>query len=153
NYYSIDRVQTNLLVARTTGTSDTGALSYLAPDSNYLASFKVVIKDWFFSGGHATAPDSVKTDCLNWLVTQRTPAGTYDQLDSLVQGATWRWRISQGQPEVVFRECVNTLMNQPRTWLALQAQLVMDEVMTNYSSFRLLSVSNLAQGDFASDLF
>jgi hypothetical protein len=44
-------------------------------------------------------------------------------------------------------------MNQPRTWFALEAQLVLDDLMTNYDSFRSLNLTNLAQGDFASDLF
>jgi hypothetical protein len=152
-YYSTDRVQTNLLVTRSTGTSDSGAIFYNPFDSNYLASSGAVIKDWSFSGGHVEAPDSVKRSALNWLRTQRIPAGSNDQSNSLVQAADWRSRIASGQTEAVLRECVATLMNQPRTWFALEAQLVMDDLMTNYNSFRSLNVSNLAQGDFASDLF
>lgn len=151
-YYSTDRVRTNLLVARTTGTSDTAALFYNPYDSNYLASCGAVVKDWFFSGGHSTPPDSMKTDSLNWLLSQRIPAGLNDQFDSLVQAASWRWRASAGQAGTVLGECLATLMNQQRSWLAFQAQLVMDDLMTNYDSFRFLSVSNLGQGDFASDL-
>ncbi len=142
-YYSTDRVQTNLSVARTTGTSDTGGLFYLPYDSNYLAAAGAVVKDWFFSGGHTTPPDWMKSDCLNWLLNQRIPPGSYDQSDSLVQAGTWRGRVSAGQTESVLRECTATLMSQPRTWFGLQAQLVMDDLMTNYSSFRALNVSNL----------
>jgi len=43
-YYGIDRVQTNLLDARTTGTTDTGATFYNPLDSNYLATCGVVIR-------------------------------------------------------------------------------------------------------------
>ena len=48
-YCSIDRVQTNLLVARTTGSSDTGAYFYDPFDSNYLASCGAVVKDCILS--------------------------------------------------------------------------------------------------------
>jgi hypothetical protein len=152
-YYSTDHVQTNLLVARTTGTSDTATLFYLTPDGNYLASCGAVVQDWTFSGGHAAAPDSLKTTALTWLLSHRIPAGANDQSNSLTQAADWRSRITAGQSEAVLRECANTLMKQPRTWFALEAQLVMDDLTTNYNSFRSLDVSNLAQGDFASDLF
>src|ERR1039457_1009968 len=92
NYYSTDRVLANLLVARTTGTSDTAGLFYLPYDSNYLATCGAVVKDWSFSGGHVTAPDSVKTACLNWLLNQRVSAGPNDQSNSLIQAANWRTR-------------------------------------------------------------
>ena len=45
DYLGLDRVQTNLLVARTTGTSDEGATFYNPFDSNYLATCAAVIKD------------------------------------------------------------------------------------------------------------
>ncbi len=44
-------------------------------------------------------------------------------------------------------------MNFPRSWYAYQAQSTLDHLLTNYPVFRTLNVSNLAQGDFASDLF
>ena len=153
-YFSTSHVQTNLLVARTTGTSDDYTqTNWLAPDGVFLTSCGAQVKDWTFSGGHAIPSDSVKTTCLNWLLTSRTPAGASDQSNSLAQASNWRSRVASGQGEAVLRECVATLMNQPRTWFALEAQLVMDDLMTNYNSFRPLNVSNLTQGDFASDLF
>lgn len=51
-YPTVDRVRANLLVARSTGNTDTSSLFYLTLDSNYLASCGAVIKDWTFSGGH-----------------------------------------------------------------------------------------------------
>jgi hypothetical protein len=153
-YYTTSQVQTNLLVARTTGTSDNYTqTNWLAPDGNFLTSCGAIVKDWTFSGGHSIPPDSLKTTCLTWLLSNRTPAGVNDQSNSLAQADNWRSRAASGQAEAVLRECVSTLMNQPRTWFALEAQLVMDDLMTNYNSFRSLNVSNLAQGDFASDLF
>ena len=152
-YTTTDRVQANLLVARTTGTTDTGGNYYLVPDSNYLASCGAVIQDWFFTGGHSVAPDSIKTSSLTWLLNQRVAPGPDDQSSALTQAADWRSRIAAGQAGTVLRECVITLMTGPRTWSALQAELVMDDLMANYSSFRTLEIDNLAQGDFASDLF
>jgi len=153
-YYRTSQVQTNLLVARTTGTSDDYTqTNWLAPDGVFLRSCGAQVKDWTFSGGHAIPSDSVKTTCLTWLLTNRIYAGTSDKTNSLVQADNWRSRAAAGQAETVLRECVATLMNQPRSWFALEAQLVMDDLMTNYNSFRPLNVSNLTQGDFASDLF
>jgi hypothetical protein len=153
-YHRTSQVQTNLLVARTTGTSDASTqLTFLGPDGNYLTSIGAVVQDWTFTGGHSIPPDSLKTTCLTWLVDNRTPAGPTDQSDALAQADDWYSRAGTGQTEAVLRECVGTLMSRPRTWFALEAQLVMDDLMTNYNAFRELSVSNLAQGDFASDLF
>ncbi len=148
-------MQTNLLVARTTGTTDTGGSYYNPSDSNYLAACGAVIKDWSFSGGHQTAPDSVKTACLQWLLSSRIPAAASDRTNSLAQAIDWRSRITAGQSEAVLRECVATLMSQPRTWFALQAQLVVDDLMTNYNSFRSLNVSNLysASGTYTTNYF
>jgi hypothetical protein len=86
-------------------------------------------------------------------LTNRIPAGETDETNSFAQADNWRSRAAAGQTEAVLRECVSTLMNQPRTWFALEAQLVMDDLMTNFNSVRSLNVTNLAQGDFASDLF
>ena len=153
-YYSTSQVLTNLLVVCTTGTSDNPTqLTFLDPDTNYLASCGAIVRNVWFTGGHAIPSDSVKTACLNFFLSHRIPAGPNDQSNSLAQAADWRSRAASGQTEAVLRECVSTLMNQPRTWSALEAQLVMDDLMTNYNSFRSLNVSNLAQGDFASDLF
>jgi len=152
-YRSTNRVQTNLLVARTSGLSDTGALFYNPLDSNYLASCGAVIKDWFFAGGHTTPPDSVKTECLNWLLQQRVKAGPNDQSNSVVLATAWRSRLAAADREGVLRECVGVLMERPRTWDALQAQLVLDDLEGDFSSFRSLEIQNMAQGDYASDMF
>ena len=153
-YYRVSEVQTNLLIARTTGSADNYTqTNWLAPDGVFLVSCRAQVKDWTFSGGHAVPPDSLKTTCLTWLLTNRIPAGATDRTNSLAQADNWRARVAAGQTEAVVRECVATLMNQPRTWFALEAQLVLDDLMTNYNSFRSLNLTNLAQGDFASDLF
>jgi hypothetical protein len=153
-YYSTDRVQTNLLVARSTGNSDTGAIFYNPPDSNYLASCGAVVQDWFVSGGHnISIPDATKTAALTWLVNTRIHPEASDRLNALTQVANWQTRIAAGQQESVFRECVNTLMTRPRSYFAYQAQFIVDQLTTNYTSFRTLNLTNLAKGDFASDLF
>ena len=153
SYYGIDRVQTNLLIARTTGTSDTGAIFYNVFDSNYLATCGAVVNDWSFNGGHSLPATSLLKTCLTWLLNQRVPAGPNDQSNALTLATNWQARIAAGQQESVLRECVSNLMLYPRSWYAYQAQLTLDQLMTNYAVFRSLNVSNLAQGDFASDLF
>lgn len=135
------------------GLSDTGRFWVLAPDSNYLASCGAVIQDWYYSGGHVVPPDSVKSACLSWLLSHRIPAGPNDQANARAQATNWQARVVEGQQQTVLFECVSNLMNRPRSWYTYQAQLILDELMTNYTAFRSLNVFNLAQGDFASDLF
>jgi hypothetical protein len=153
-YYSTSEVLTNLLVARTTGSSDDSTqLTFKGPDGTFLTNCGALVKDWTFSGGHAIPPSANLTTALQWLLSSRTPPGAGDQTNALAQAGTWRSQIAGGQSQTVLQQCVNTLLNQPRTWYALEAQLVMDDLMTNYNTFRTLTTSNLAQGHFASDLF
>jgi hypothetical protein len=141
SYYGTDRVLTNLFIARITGTSDTSAIFYNPFDSNYLATCGAVIKDWSFSGGHTVPPTSSLAPCLSWLVSHRIPAGPNDQSNALALATDWQSRITAGQQESVLRECVSNLMIQPRSWFAYQAQLTLDQLMTNYTAFRSLNVS------------
>jgi len=150
-YQTTDRVLTNLLVARTSGLSE--GTWIMVPDSNYLASCGAVIHDEYFAGGHQVPSDTLKSNCLVWLVNQRIPAGPSDQTNALAQAADWSARITAGEKENVLRECVVALMSHPRTWSALEAELVLDDLLLDYDSFRTLAVNNLASGDFASDLF
>lgn len=152
-YQTTDRVLTNLLVARTMGITDTGRAWVIAPDSNYLASCSAVIHDEYFAGGHSVPPATVQMNCLGWLLSQRIPAGPNDQSNAVAQASDWRMRIAAGEKATVLRECVGALMSHPRSWIALEAQLVLDDLMLDYDSFRPLAVDDLAQGDFASDLF
>ena len=154
SYQTTDRVLTNLLVIRSMGLSDTGRFYNMAPDSNYLASCGAIIHpDQWFAGGHEVPPDSVKSNCLAWLISQRVSSGPNDESNALAQGADWFARIAAGEKETVLRECVDALMSYPRSWSALEAQLVLDDLMLDYDSFRPLVVNDLVQGDFASDLF
>src|SRR6185312_5524503 len=97
-YYGVDRVQTNLLVARTTGTNisnpDTGGIFYNPFDSNYLAHCGAVIQDFYFDGGHGTPPEALKVPCLSWLLDHRTPAGPDDQSNAFVLSTNWQARIA-----------------------------------------------------------
>ena len=152
-YYSTDRVQTNLLVARATGTTDAAGNHYILPDSNYLASAGAVIQDWFFPGGHTVAPDVVKSNGLSWLLSQRLTAGPDDRSNSIVRAIDWRQRLAKVEDEAVLRECIAVLLTKPRTWDAYHAQLILDRIATNYARFRSIELIDLAEGDFASDLF
>lgn len=151
-YPTVDRVQTNLLVARSTGNADTSSLFYRNPDSNYLASCGAVIKDWTFSGGHEVAPDSQKTLGLTWILDNRVKSGINDRTNAFNLATNWQARIVAGEQQIVLREAVNTLLNQPRSWFAYQAQLILDQ-LTSDSTFRTLDVAQLAEGDFASNQF
>jgi len=153
SYYGMDRVQTNLLVARTTGSSDTSTLFYNPFDSNYLATCSAVVRDWHFAGGHQVPPSSMFGLVLGWLQATRIPAGATDRADADALATNWQARIDNGEYESVLRECVTNLMNHPRSWFAYQAQRTLDALFTHDTVIRSLKVDDLAQGDFASDLF
>jgi hypothetical protein len=152
-YYSTDRVLTNLLVARATGTSDTGGNYYLVPDSNYLSTCGAVIRDWSFTGGHSVPPESVKLACLSWLLSQRIPAGVDERSNAVAEATEWRQWAAVGHPEAALGRCMFLLRDQPRSWWALEAQLLLDDLLGDYDAFRALRVDSLAEGDFASDMF
>jgi hypothetical protein len=152
-YKPVDGVQTNLLVARATGNSDTSAIFYNSLDGPFLNSCGAVVQDWFFDGGHVVAPDSVKLECLSWLVANRVPAGATDRADAATLAAGWRAQMNAGQHETVLRECVAMLMARPRSWFAYQAQLILDDLLSRYTLFRSLNMEALASGDFAQEMF
>lgn len=152
-FYSNDRVQTNLWVMRATGNADTNALFYLPFHSNFLATCGANIGDWSFNGGHQVPPDSTKSNCLAWLVSHRVPAGPQDRSIAFALSTNWAGNIAQGRYESVLRECVSNLIQFPRSWKAYYAQLTLDDLLTNAAVFRMLNVSNLADGYFAADLF
>jgi len=148
-----DRYLTNLLVSRANGNTDAAANYYLVPDGDYLRSWGVVIRDTMFSGGHVISPDSVKLDCLSWLLSQRIPAGPNDRTNAMTQAASWRSAIALGDRETMLRQCVNSIITKPRTYEAHYAQIVLDELLDDYPRFRRLTVTNLVSGLMAGDFF
>ena len=152
-YYGIDRVQTNLLVMRTTGSTDTGAQFYDGFDSNFLATCNAQVTDFPFSGGHAYPPSSTLRSCLQQLIALHQGNGPNDQQNALTLYTNWQARIATNDGNNVLRECVSNLMSFPRTWFAYQAGLTLDQLLANYNAFSQYDVSNLALGDYAADLF
>lgn len=154
-YNSTVRVQTNLLVARTTGTSDTAGNFYLPYDKEFLTNCGAIVADWSFSGGHTYAPTSVQIECLQWLLSERTPAGSNDESLAVAQAQDWLAEAAAGRTETVVSNCIATMMNQPRSWYSFEAQVVLDDLMTNYNSFCLLNVSNLmpASASFITNVY
>lgn len=151
-YKLSDRVTAHLLVARTTGTSDSGAAYYRPADMSFLDSCGAGVNDWNFTGGHEIAPDDVKTAALSWILNNRVMAGPNDSAAALTQANNWRTRISAGESQNVLREAVDALMKQPRSWLAYQAQRILDQLMGD-GTLSPLDVADLAQGDFAYNHF
>jgi hypothetical protein len=145
-------VQSNLLVARSTGTSDSSAAYYLSGDKTFLEGCGAVVNDWSFTGGHDVAPDDVKTAALTWILNNRIMAGSNDRADALTQANNWRTRISAGERQAVLYEVADALMDKPRSWYAYQAQLVLDKLM-NDTTFSTLDVADIARGDFANNHF
>ncbi len=152
-YYGIDRVQTNLLIMRSTGNTDTSSEFYLPFDSNYLATCSVRIQDYPFSGGHEYPPESTLQYAMERLSILHRANGPNDEQNALMLYTNWQARIAAGGGNSVLYECVSNLMNFPRTWFAYQAELTLDQLLTNYAAFSQYNVCNLGQGDFADDLF
>lgn len=152
-YCGIDRVQTNLMVIRTTGNSDTDAIFYNPFDSNFLATCHVRLADLSFTGGHQVPPESTLETCLQWLEVHHRTAGANDRNNAFTMSTNWQARVAADQSAAVFRECVSNLMTFPRSWYAYQAQLMLDQLLTNYNALCQWDMSNLAQGDYASDFF
>lgn len=152
-YYGIDRVQTNLLIIRTTGSTDTDAQFFDVFDSNFLATCSAKVADLTFSGGHEYPPNSTLETCLQWLIVHHQADGASDQENALTLYTNWQARIAAGDGNNVLRECVSNLMSYPRTWFAYQAGLTLDQLLANYNAFNQYDVSSLAQGDYAADLF
>jgi hypothetical protein len=152
-YGDFDRYLTNLLVSRANGDADTGANYYLVPDGDYLRSYGVVIRDTIFPGVHQISPDAVKLDCLSWLLSQRTAAGPNDRTNAMNHATAWRAAIQAGDRATVLQACVNSILSNPRTYESHYAQIVLDELMSDFAHFRAVNVTNLASGPIAGDLF
>ena len=147
-----DWAQYNLLVARSTGSTDSAAAYYLSSDKNFLASCGAGVTDFSFTGGHVVPPNSQKAEALTWILDHRTPSGPNDRSEALAQATDWRDRIKTGGQQAVLLEAADTLMRRPRSWHAYQAQLILDELLGS-PSFRSLAVTDLARGDFANNHF
>jgi hypothetical protein len=152
-YDSSDRVRTNLLVARTMGDGDYAGNYFMAPDAAVLRSYGAVVRDWYFTGGHEVGPESVRSNALYWLLTQRVTAGSNDRSNATAQAAAWRTRLATGEMGPVLRECMSSVLNRPRTWESFYADMVVDEIQADSAKFRKLDVSGFAGGDFALDYF
>jgi len=152
SYSILDWVPCNMLVARSTGTTDTNAKAYLTADKNFLLSCGAPVTDWDFTGGHVVSPDAQKTSALTWILNTRTLAGTNDRATAETQAANWRGRIQAGTRQDVLREAVDTLASHPRSWFAYQAQAILDELM-NDPKFLTQDVTDLGLGDMLNNFF
>ena len=151
-YDPTDRYLPSLLVARANALADnTGINDYWAPDGAYFDQIGIVHYDTWFPGPHAIAPDTNKTDCLTWLINHRVPPAPDAQSQAQAQAAAWRAAIANGQAQQVFAECFASIMTKPSTFEENQAQLVLDDLQSNYESFRAFNITNLTPGDLAAD--
>ena len=151
-YGPTDRFLPGLLVVRAAGSSDP-ANNGRAPDLPYLERYGAVERVWRYPGGHVMPTDPVKRECLAWLVDQRTAAGLDDEREARTRADHWASDITQGQSSAVFRDCVKTILERPRTWDAHFAHLVLDALTASFESFRRLDLDGFASGPDATDFF
>ena len=147
-----DWVPYKLLVARSTGSADSGAKYYLPHDETFLDHCGALVEDFDFAGGHELPPESYKAKALAWILENRTMPGPGDRAEALALATDWWNRIGTGGRQAVVYEATDILMSRPRSWFAHQAQVVLDELMAD-ESFRTLEVAEIARGDFANDHF
>ena len=145
-------LRSGLLVARTTGNTDSGALGFVVNDGNYLVACGAVVKDYSFVGGHQSAPDDMKTAALNWILNNRVLGGPNERANALAQATTWQTRIAAGERQAVLAEVAAVLFGQRRNWFVYQAQRILDQLMDE-AAFRALDTTALAQGLAARDHF
>jgi hypothetical protein len=141
-----------LLVARTTGNTDSGALGFVVNDGNYLVACGAVVKDYSFVGGHQSAPDDMKTGALNWILNNRVLGGPNERANALAQATAWQTRIAAGERQAVLAEVAAVLFGQRRNGFVYQAQRILDQLMDD-AAFRALDTTALAQGLAARDHF
>lgn len=145
-------VRSGLLVARTTGNTDSGGLYYLSADGSYLVKCGAVVKNFSFVGGHQPAPLEVQTAALTWILNSRMLGGPFERATALAQASDWQARIAAGGRQAVLNEAVAVLFSNRRNWFAYQAQRILDQLMDE-AAFRTLDTSALAQGLAARDHF
>ncbi len=153
-YETTDRVLDGLLVGRITGQQDPGGQAFLVPDQNFLLPFGAIIRDWEISGGHSiNIPQESQEAAIRWILTNRNAGSPSDREEAQSLASRWRSDIEHGEREKTFREVTATLLDRPRSWFAHEAQLIMDDLMADFETFRQLNVEDLATGDIAANLF
>ena len=142
-----------LLVARGAGVNDKGVNRMRKRDSKFLSRFNATIRDWSFPGGHVDAPTPVKIEMLQWLLAERTSQDGVARKFAEARGAEWNAKCERGHGGSVFVECVDALMKHPKTWIAHEAQKVIDRFLQDYSKFQGLSLYGLPTGQSVEDYF
>lgn len=144
---------TGLLVARGAGVDDKGSNRMRNRDSKFLSNFNATIKDWSFPGGHVDIPTSVKIEMLQWLLEERATQAGAEQKIAEAQGTKWNAKCKQGDGNSVFVECVDSLLKNPRTWIAYEAQKIIDRLMQDYTKFQKFSLDGLPAGQSVENYF
>jgi len=152
NYSPESWLRSGLLVARTTGNTDSGGLYYLVADGSYLVKCGAVVNNFSFVGGHQPAPPDVQTAAFTWILNNRVQGGPSERTTAQAQATAWQVRIAAGERQAVLREAVAMLFNNRRNWYAYQAQRILDQLMDE-AAFRTLDTAALAYGLAARDHF
>ena len=112
----------DLLVARSCGKGDAGALGYVNRDRDYMKKFNVKIKDWSFDGGHEMPPERTKKEIIAWLLASRQKTNPDDVKKSRELAEKCRTLMQAGRANEVFHTCLSVMFSKPRTWQAFEAQ-------------------------------
>ena len=147
----MDRYQPGLIVARTYGANDTGALSRQQSDGDFLLSHGAILRDWIHGGGHIPAPESVQRAVLPWMLEQRATRPRHERENARITAARWRAEASAGRGNAVMTEVLEALMNHPRSWLAQEARRTAEEILEETDPVGRVWSSPRFGGDLAAD--
>lgn len=147
------RHRQGLLVARGCGVNDRGSNSMRKRDSDFLLRFDAKIRDWSFPGGHIDAPVNIKTEMMQWLLAERRNQNNQDRKQTTAISQRWRAAVKKGSGSRVMVECVQTILTNPGTWLALEAQKQIDDLTKDYTQFETYPLVGLPTGQSAEDYF
>ncbi len=152
-YDSRFRHREGLFVARGCGVNDRGSNAMRKRDANFLSLFDAEIRDWSFPGGHVDAPTNIKTEMVEWLLAKREIQNNQDRKQAATKSQHWHTAVKQNRGSRVMVECVQATLTHPGTWLALEAQKMIDDLTKDYKLFQEYSLAGLPTGQSAEDYF
>ena len=130
-----------LLVARTTGENDKGAISYGVKDKDHLKKAGCVIKDWAQPGGHAVAaPENIKL-MMQWLISQKET----DEFP-LPERYAADWNKNPYSPSSV-KDILKMIKLFPHTKISNLAMLKLFEMMKDDKAFCKITIPASARSE------
>lgn len=153
SYYPFARYPAGLPIATSYGTDGSTVRGSLLRDQAYLGSMGCVCKGFEHPGGHTASPTATTEAVFDWLMAQKRVVPGDEAALAATQAASWQSMIDGGSSAAVYVDCIETLITQPGSYYAREAQLIADALMADFSALRQFDLSDLPEGDDAYDFF